>query len=198
MPPDAPSASLVLASTSRYRRELLERLCLPFEVEAPGTDETPLPGEPPVETATRLALAKARAVGDRRPGALVIGSDQVAVCDGVRLDKPGTLEKAVAQLRHASGRVVTFHTALALLNAGGGRHQVEVVPTEARLRPLSEAEIERYLRAEPALDCAGSAKAEGLGIALMTEIRSVDPTALIGLPLIALARMLRAEGVAVP
>ncbi|HWA14219.1 MAG TPA: Maf family nucleotide pyrophosphatase [Burkholderiales bacterium] len=198
MPSAAPAASLVLASTSRYRRELLERLSLAFLVEGPGTDETPLPDEPAVETAARLALAKARAVGARHPGALVIGADQVAVCDGVRLDKPGTLEKAIGQLRHASGRVVTFHTALVLLNTASGRHQAEAVPTESRFRHLSEAEIQRYLRAEPALDCAGSAKAEGLGIALMEEIRSADPTALIGLPLIALARMLRAEGVAVP
>src|SRR5690349_15860432 len=122
MPSAAPAASLVLASTSRYRRELLERLSLAFLVEGPGTDETPLPDEPAVETAARLALAKARAVGARHPGALVIGADQVAVCDGVRLDKPGTLEKAIGQLRHASGRVVTFHTALVLLNTASGRH----------------------------------------------------------------------------
>jgi septum formation protein len=198
MPPAAPAANLVLASTSRYRKELLERLNLPFAVAAPGTDETPLPGESPVETAARLALAKARAVGARHPGALVIGSDQVAVCEGVRLDKPGTLDKAIGQLQHASGRQVTFHTALVLLNTASGRHQAEVVPTESRFRHLNPEEIERYLRAEPALDCAGSAKAEGLGIALMEEIRSGDPTALIGLPLIALARMLRQEGIAVP
>lgn len=198
MPPAAPAASLVLASTSRYRKELLERLRIPFSVAAPGVDESPLAGETPVDTASRLALAKARAVAAGHPGALVIGSDQVAVCDGLRLDKPGTREKAIGQLKHASGREVTFHTALVLFNTAANTFQSAVVPTESRFRTLTAQEIERYLEAEPALDCAGSAKAEGLGIALMEQIQSTDPTALIGLPLIALSQMLRREGFFVP
>jgi septum formation protein len=198
MPPASPPPDLVLASTSRYRKELLGRLNLAFGVQAPEVDETPLGGEPPVDTASRLALAKARAVGRNRGGVLVIGSDQVAVADGLRLDKPGSLEKAREQLRHASGRQVTFHTALALLNTATGRVQAEVVPTTVRFRSLTADEIDRYLAAEPAIDCAGSAKVEGLGISLMEEIQSADPTALIGLPLIALSRMLRNEGVAIP
>jgi septum formation protein len=198
MPPAAPLSRLVLASTSRYRKELLERLRIPFSVDSPGVDETPLPHEKPVETAARLALSKARAVAARHPGALVIGSDQVAVCDGTRLDKPGTRERAIGQLRHASGRSVVFHTALVLVNASNGRFQSDVVPTESRFRTLTPDEIDRYLEAEPALDCAGSAKVEGLGITLMEEVRSPDPTALIGLPLIALGRMLRNEGLSLP
>jgi septum formation protein len=189
---------LILASTSRYRKDLLARLNLAFDSVAPEVDETPLANERPIDTARRLALAKAQAVCGRHPDALIVGSDQVAVCEGRRLDKPGSHANAVRQLRHASGRSVVFHTAVVLLNSRSGRVQTEVVPTETRFRSLSEAEIERYLGAEPAYDCAGSAKAEGLGISLLEEIQSPDPTALIGLPLIALCTMLRNEGIIVP
>lgn len=198
MSPTNRGLTLVLASTSRYRRELLERLRIPFETAAPNVDETPLPSEAPGVTAGRLALAKARAVQDRFPRSLVIGSDQVAYCEGLRLDKPGNHAGAVAQLRHASGKPVTFVTAVAVLNAISGRTQARLVNTDVRFRRLEDAEIERYLQAEPAYDCAGSAKAEGLGIALMESIQTADPTALIGLPLIALAEMLREEGILVP
>lgn len=189
---------VILASTSRYRRDLLSRLGIPFETAAPGVDERPLPGEEPTHTARRLAHAKAEAVRQRFPGHLIIGSDQVAVCEGTRLDKPMEHAKAVQQLRHVSGRTVTFHTAVVLLNADTGSSQTETVPTEVRFRRLDDAGIERYLRAEPAYDCAGSAKAEGLGIALIDRIQSDDPTALIGLPLIALVGMLRREHLIVP
>ncbi|HEX7811612.1 MAG TPA: Maf family nucleotide pyrophosphatase [Burkholderiales bacterium] len=189
---------LILASTSRYRKDLLARLNLAFDSVAPEVDETPLANERPIDTARRLALAKAQAVGGRHPDALIVGSDQVAVCEGRRLDKPGSHANAVGQLRHASGRSVVFHTAVVLLNSRSGRVQAELVPTETRFRSLSEAEIERYLRAEPAYDCAGSAKAEGLGISLLEEIQSPDPTALIGLPLIALCSMLRNENIFIP
>lgn len=189
---------LILASTSRYRAELLTRLRLPFTTRAPHTDETPLPGEAPVELARRLALAKARAVADDLAEGLVIGSDQVAHCEGRILGKPGDHANAVAQLRHMRGRVTRFETALALVDAASGRAQVEVVPTEVELRALDDAEIEAYLAAEQPYDCAGSAKSEGLGIALMERLEGADPTALVGLPLIALARMLRAEQVPVP
>jgi len=189
---------LILASTSRYRKDLLSRLGLAFETAAPEVDETPLDSEQPTDTARRLALAKAQAVRTRFPGALIIGSDQVAVCDGVRLDKPLTHEVAVQQLRHVSGRSVTFHSAVALLNAGSGRIQSRLVPTTVKFRRLNDAEIERYLRREPAYDCAGSAKAEGLGISLVESIESIDPTALIGLPLIALSSMLREEQLIIP
>jgi len=189
---------LILASTSRYRKELLKRLDLAFESVAPEVDETPLADEPPTETARRLAHAKAQAVRSRHPQALIVGSDQVAICEGQRLDKPGNHLNAVRQLQHASGRSVVFHTAVVLLNSNSGRVQTELVPTETRFRDLSEAEIQRYLKAEPAYDCAGSAKSEGLGIALLKEIRSPDPTALVGLPLIALCTMLRNEGIIVP
>jgi septum formation protein len=189
---------LILASTSRYRKELLARLNLAFDSAAPGVDETPLANEQPTDTARRLALAKAQAVRDRHPDALIVGSDQVAVCEGQRLDKPGNHANAVIQLRHASGRSVVFHTAVVLLNSRSGRVQTELVPTETRFRRLSDAEIERYLNAEPAYDCAGSAKSEGLGIALLEEIHSPDPTALVGLPLIALCAMLRLESIIIP
>ena len=189
---------LILASTSRYRKDLLSRLGLAFETAAPEVDETPLDSEQPTDTARRLALAKAQAVRTRFPGALIIGSDQVAVCDGVRLDKPMTHAVAVRQLRHVSGRSVTFHSAVVLLNASNGRIQSRLVPTTVKFRRLSDAEIERYLRREPAYDCAGSAKAEGLGISLVESIESGDPTALIGLPLIALSGMLREEQLIVP
>jgi len=189
---------LILASTSRYRKDLLSRLGIAFETVAPEIDETPLNGEHVSDTARRLALAKAQAVRARFPGALIIGSDQVAVCDGVRLDKPMKHAVAVQQLRHVSGRSVTFHSAVALLNAGSGRIQSRLVPTTVKFRRLDDAEIERYLHREPAYDCAGSAKAEGLGISLAESIESSDPTALIGLPLIALSNMLREETLFVP
>ena len=189
---------LILASTSRYRKDLLSRLGLAFETAAPEVHETPLDGEQATDTATRLALAKAQAVRARFPGALIIGSDQVAVCDGVRLDKPMTDTVAVQQLRHVSGRSVTFLSVVVLLNALSGRIQSRLVPTTVKFRRLDEAEIERYLRREPAYDCAGSAKAEGLGISLVESIESGDPTALIGLPLIALSSMLREEALLVP
>lgn len=189
---------LILASTSPYRRELLARLKLPFEVVSPETDETPLPDEPPAATAERLSLAKAQAVAARLPNALVIGSDQVAFCGRRRYGKPGTREAARQQLRELSGQTVVFHTGVCLLNAHSGRHHLRGIPTEVRFRELSDDEIERYLDREDALNCAGSARSEGLGIALLEWQRSDDPTALIGLPLIALAEMLRAEGIALP
>ena len=157
-----------------------------------------IPGEAPATTAERLALAKARAPRARFAHSLIIGSDQVAFCEGVRLDKPGDHAGAVGQLRHTSGKSVSFMTAIALVNTASGRTQTKVVPTEVRFRKLNEHEIERYLQAEPAYDCAGSAKAEGLGISLVECIQTSDPTALIGLPLIALCKMLRNESVPVP
>lgn len=186
--------ALVLASTSRYRRELLSRLGLPFEQTDPGVDETPHDGETPEALAQRLALDKARAVAARRPDALVIGSDQVMELDGRALGKPGTHAAAVAQLRAASGKVATFHTAVALVDGRSGACRQQVVPTTVRYRVLVDAEILDYLAREPALDCAGSAKSEGLGIALLASMRSDDPTALVGLPLITVADMLRAAG----
>lgn len=198
MSPTNSGLTLVLASTSRYRRELLERLKLPFQTIAPDIDERPLAGEQPAGTAHRLALAKAHAARGKFPNSLVIGSDQVAFCEGLRLDKPGNHEGALSQLRHSSGRSVSFLTAICLVNTASGRTQSRVVPTEVKYRKLSDSEIERYLNAEPAYDCAGSAKAEGLGIALVESIQSSDPTALIGLPLIALTEMLRDEKVPLP
>lgn len=189
---------LVLASTSIYRKQLLERFGLPFETARPEVDETPLPGETPVATAERLATEKARAVANLFPNALIIGSDQVAHRGDVRFDKPGTVERAVAQLRDMSGNTIVFHTAVCLFDSASGRTQLEGVPVEARFRKLSETEIVRYVEQERPLDCAGSAKSEGLGISLLDYMRGDDPTALIGLPLIALSRMLRAEGVQVP
>ncbi|MDQ7988142.1 MAG: Maf family nucleotide pyrophosphatase [Candidatus Dactylopiibacterium sp.] len=189
---------LVLASTSVYRKELLQRFGLPFETARPEVDETPLPGEAPDATANRLAIAKARAVADRFPGALVIGSDQVAHRGAQRYGKPGNAPRAIAQLREMSGQRIVFHTAVCLHNGATGQHQLEAVPTEALFRTLSEDEIQRYVAREQPFDCAGSAKSEGLGISLLDAMRGDDPTALIGLPLIALARMLRKEGVQVP
>lgn len=188
---------LVLGSTSRYRRELLERLRLPFQVAAPGVDEAPLPGETPVATALRLSEAKARAVAARFSSALVIGSDQVAECDGLPIGKPGNRETAIGQLRMLSGRTVVFHTGLALVDAQSGRCQSAMIDIASTFRALAPAEIESYVDREQPFDCAGSVRSEALGIALFDRIVSDDPTALIGLPLIALARMLRAEGVAV-
>lgn len=187
----------MLASTSPYRRDLLARLRLQFEVRAPGVDEIALPGEAPRETALRLAQAKARAVVPACPAALIIGSDQVAVLDGVALGKPGNHANAVAQLQAMRGRSVLFHTALALLNARTGSLQTAEVPTTVRFRQYDDAEIVRYLETEQPYDCAGSAKIDGLGIVLVESVHSSDPTALIGLPLMQLAAMLRNEGVAV-
>jgi septum formation protein len=198
MSPTNSGLTLVLASTSRYRRELLERLKLPFKIVSPDLDEAPHSGETPAMTAERLALAKAQAARTRFPHSLIIGSDQVAFCDGVRLDKPGDHAGAVRQLRVASGKSVSFITAIALVNTASGRTQTRLIPTEVRFRKINDHEIERYLQAEPAYDCAGSAKAEGLGISLVESIQSSDPTALIGLPLIALSEMLRNENVPVP
>jgi septum formation protein len=189
---------IVLASTSAYRRELLQRFGLPFETARPDIDESPLPDESPATTAGRLAEQKARAVAEHHPDALIIGSDQVAHMGNTRFGKPGSVERAVAQLRSMSGKTVIFHTALALLNTRNGRLQVDAVPTEVRFRQLSEAEIVRYVDKERPLDCAGSAKSEGLGITLLEALSGDDPTALVGLPLIALARMLRNEGISLP
>jgi septum formation protein len=195
MPP-----KLVLASTSPYRRELLCRLQLPFEAVAPETDETALPNESPVATAERLAEAKARAVAGRFSDALIIGSDQVAYVAGSsqRFGKPETRNNAIAQLRSMSGKAVVFHTGLCLLNAATGRTHIRGIPTEVRFRELSDAEIHRYVDKEDALNCAGSARSAGLGIALLEYLRGDDPNALVGLPLIALAEMLRAEGIELP
>jgi septum formation protein len=189
-----PQVALILASTSRYRRELLGRLGLPFQVEAPGVDETALPGETPSALAKRLALAKARAVAARHPQAVVIGSDQVAELGGQAIGKPGHHAAAVAQLQRMSGRSVVFHTALAVVHTASGFVAEELAAVEVHFRPLSAQEIEHYLRTEQPYDCAGSAKSEGLGIALLERIDNDDPTALIGLPLIRTARMLRAAG----
>ncbi|MBX9610363.1 MAG: Maf family nucleotide pyrophosphatase [Burkholderiales bacterium] len=188
---------LVLGSTSRYRRELLARLQLPFQVAAPAVDETPRPGELPRDLACRLALAKARAVAREFPDAVVIGADQVADLDGEPLGKPGTHDRAVAQLRRMRGRTVVFQTAVAVVCAATGFVMEELAPVRVRFRDLSDAEIEAYLQAEQPYDCAGSAKSEGLGIALLAAIDSDDPTALVGLPLIRTCHMLRAAGVKV-
>jgi len=188
---------LILASTSPYRRELLGRLGLPFEVANPQTDESPIPGESPEAMALRLAEAKARAVIGSHGNALIIGSDQVATVDGKIYGKPGNHERAVEQLRALSGKTVNFFTGLCLLNAATGEADVLGVPMLVTFRQLSDAEIESYLRREPAYNCAGSAKSEGLGIALLQSMRGDDPNALVGLPLIALCDMLRRQGVAV-
>lgn len=185
---------LILGSTSRYRRELLARLRLTFEAMAPAVDETPRPGEAPAALALRLAEAKAREVAARHPGAVVIGSDQVADLDGVAIGKPGHHDAAVAQLRAMRGRTVVFHTAVAVLRPATGFEAVERVPVRVQFRALSDDEIEHYLRTEQPYDCAGSAKCETLGIALLDAIHSDDPTALVGLPLIRTAAMLRAAG----
>ena len=188
---------IVLASTSKYRRELLARLGLPFEIASPQVDETALPDEAPQDTARRLAEAKARAVAVRFPRAIVIGSDQVAVLEGTTLGKPGNHANALHQLKAMRGKEVVFHTALCLCNAASGQAQTRVVPVYVRLRDYSDAQIERYLQREQPYDCAGSARAEGLGIALIAGMRGNDPNALIGLPLIALTEMLAAQGVSV-
>ena len=190
------SRQLILGSTSAYRRELLARLHIPFEVAAPDVDETPLPGEAPNEMAKRLSLAKARAVAVRFPQAVVIGSDQVADLNGLSLGKPGTHDKAVAQLRHMRGQTVVFQTAVAVVCLETGFEQRSLAAVRVKFRDLTNDEIENYLQIEKPYDCAGSAKSEGLGIALLDAIDSDDPTALIGLPLIRTCQMLRAAGVA--
>ena len=197
-PADSAARRLVLGSTSVYRRELLSRLRLPFSVEPPHVDETPRPGEAPAELARRLAAAKAAAVARKHPGAIVIGSDQVADLEGEPLGKPGNHENAVAQLRRMRGRTVVFQTALSVVCQESGFAQHALAPVRVRFRDLDDAEIEAYLRAEQPYDCAGSAKSEGAGIALLEAIESDDPTALIGLPLIRTCRMLRAAGLRVP
>ncbi len=191
---DPQGARLILGSTSPYRRELLQRLHLPFAVCAPQVDETPRPGEAPAALAQRLALAKARAVAAQFPSALVIGSDQVADLDGQPIGKPGTHQRAVEQLRAMRGKTVVFQTALAVVCLARGYEAQDLAPVSVRFRNLSDAEIEHYLRTEQPYDCAGSAKSEGLGVALLDAIDSDDPTALIGLPLIRAARMLREGG----
>ncbi|MGO4277390.1 septum formation protein [Cupriavidus sp. OV038] len=185
---------LILGSSSPYRRELLARLRIPFDVAVPDIDETPLAGEAPEATALRLSRRKAEAIAARHPGALVIGSDQVCTLDGAQIGKPGSHEKALAQLQQMRGRTVTFHSALCLLDSRTGEAQLADVQTRATFRDLPDAELDAYLRLETPYDCAGSAKAEGLGIALLARVESDDPTALIGLPLIALTGMLRAAG----
>lgn len=190
-----PTPPLVLASTSPYRRELLSRLGLPFVTASPNVDETALTGEHPEATALRLSEAKARAVAADHPAALIVGSDQVACLAGQVFGKPGTHEAAVRQLRTLRGRSVEFITGLCLLNARTGRTQRCSVPTLVTFRELTDDEIEHYLRREQAYNCAGSAKSEGLGIALLERIQGDDPNALIGLPLIALCVLLRNENV---
>lgn len=187
--------TLILASTSRYRRELLDRLCLPYEVHAPGVDETPLAGETPLALSQRLALAKAHAVAARFPEAVVIGSDQVADLNGEPLGKPGDHARATLQLQRMRGQALVFQTAVAVVCAATGFSAHDVAPVRVIFRALSDEAIERYLRAEAPYDCAGSAKSEGLGIALLEAIDSDDPTALVGLPLIRTCRMLRAAGI---
>jgi septum formation protein len=196
MIPSSSPPRLILASSSAYRRELLGRLHLPFEAIAPHIDETPLPHEAPEATALRLARAKAEAIALLHPGALVIGSDQVATLDGAQIGKPGDHARALAQLQTMRGREVVFHTALCLWDGRDGSAQVENVQVFVRFRDLPDAELDAYLRIEQPYDCAGSAKNEGLGIALLERIDSSDPTALTGLPLIALTGMLRRAGVA--
>lgn len=186
--------TLILGSSSPYRRELLARLQIPFEVATPDIDETPLPGERPDATALRLSRLKAEAIAARHPGALVIGSDQVCTLDGMQIGKPGTHEKALAQLQLMRGNTVTFHSAICLLDSRTGVAQLSDVQTLVTFRDLTDAELDAYLRIETPYDCAGSAKAEGLGIALLSRVESDDPTALIGLPLIALTGMLRQAG----
>jgi septum formation protein len=186
---------IILGSTSVYRRELLSRLRIPFSVESPHVDEAALPGEAPAALAQRLALAKAQAVAARFPEAVVIGSDQVADLDGTALGKPGEHTRAVLQLRQMSGKVVIFQTAIAVVCGESGFCQQALAPVKVKFRDLSDAEIENYLQAEKPYDCAGSAKSEGLGIALLERIDNDDPTALVGLPLIRTATLLRAAGI---
>lgn len=189
---------LILGSGSPHRRELLDRLQLPYRVERPDIDESRHPGEPPEDYVRRLSLEKAQAVADRIGPALIIGSDQAAVLDGELLGKPGSTEAASEQLSRASGRRVSFLTGLCLLDAERGEHQLDVVPFHVHFRPLSAERIRRYLDREPALDCAGSFKSEGLGITLFERLDGEDPTALVGLPLIRLTAMLQQAGIELP
>lgn len=195
--PSLKPRQLILGSTSPYRRELLARLRRPFDVVAPEVDETPLANELPRNLANRLALAKARAVARLHPNAVVIGSDQVADLNGEPLGKPGTHARAVAQLQRMRGKTVVFQTALAVVCLDSGFEQLDLAAVSVRFRDLTDAEIEAYLLAEKPYDCAGSAKSEGLGIALLESIDSDDPTALVGLPLIRTCRMIRAAGIQV-
>jgi septum formation protein len=186
---------VILGSTSVYRRELMNRLRIPFDVQAPDTDETALEDESPLQLAKRLALAKAHAVAQKFPESVVIGSDQVADLDGVALGKPGNFERATLQLRQMRGKTVVFHTAVAVVCHASGFVAQDCAPVSVVFRDLSDAEISAYLLAETPYDCAGSAKSEGLGIALLSSIESDDPTALVGLPLIRTCNMLRDAGV---
>jgi septum formation protein len=187
--------ALILASTSRYRRELLERLRLPFSVVSPGVDEAALAGEAPAALARRLSRAKARAVAARQPEAVVIGSDQVCELDGQALGKPGTHERAVRQLQRLSGRTAVFHTSVCVVRQDAGYEREASAPVVVRFRMLELEEIEHYLRTEQPYDCAGAAKCETSGIALLEAIESDDPSALVGLPLIRTAHMLREAGI---
>jgi len=193
-----PQPPLILASSSRYRRELLARLQLPFHSITPDVDETPQPGETPQALALKLAHAKAHAVAKQHPHALVIGSDQVADLAGEPLGKPGSHARAVAQLQRMRGQTVTFHTAVAVVCHASNFSQTDLAPVTVYFRALTDSEIERYLHIEQPYDCAGSAKSEGLGITLLEAIHSDDPTALIGLPLIRTCQLLRAAGLAIP
>ena len=188
---------IVLGSTSKYRELLFTRLGLEFESASPDTDESPITGETPAATAMRLAIAKAQSLRKRFQDGLVIGADQVADQNGIAIGKPGTRKRSFEQLQQMRGQTLVFHSAIALLNTATDRIQSRIVATTVRFRELSNQEIENYLDRENALDCAGSAKSEGLGIALMASMQSDDPTALIGLPLIALTDMLHAEGISV-
>jgi septum formation protein len=192
---DTAHRNLILGSTSVYRRELLERLRIPFSVQSPHVDETPLPGEGPADLAQRLALAKARAVAERFPDCVVIGSDQVADLDGEPLGKPGTHARAVEQLQRMRGKTVIFQTAVAVVCVQSSFEQHDLAQVKVTFRNLTDAEIEHYLLAEQPYDCAGSAKSEGLGITLLERIDNDDPTALVGLPLIRTSAMLRAAGI---
>ena len=187
--------TLILGSTSRYRREMLQRLRIPFDVQAPNVDETPQSGETPAALALRLAIAKAHAVAKLNPGAVVIGSDQVADLNGSPIGKPGNHATATEQLRAMRGKAVVFQTAVAVVHQARGYEGSALVPVTVRFRALSDAEIEHYLLAEQPYDCAGSAKSEALGIALLSAIESDDPTALVGLPLIKTCELLRAAGI---
>ena len=192
---DSPSPrTLILGSTSPYRRELLQRLRLPFDVQRPEVDETPYVGETPEALAQRLALAKAQAVAQRFPQAIVIGSDQVADLNGEPLGKPGNHANAVAQLQRMRGQSVVFQTAVSVVCLATGFEQTELAQVKVQFRHVSDVAIEAYLQAEQPYDCAGSAKSEGLGIALLERIDNQDPTALVGLPLILTCRLLRAAG----
>lgn len=189
------SRPLILGSTSRYRKELLSRLRIPFEVAAPDVDETPLKDEAPANLALRLALAKAKAVAQKYPQAVVIGSDQVADLEGTPLGKPGNHANAVLQLQRMRGKTVIFQTALSVICLATGFEKTDLAAVKVKFRHLTDEEIEAYLRAEEPYDCAGSAKSEGLGIALLDAIENDDPTALVGLPLIRTCQMLSAAGV---